>query len=155
MKNIKTTNELKSIIEEYADQINAPKDIRPDYGVGKRDSVYVVRSTDTHYYCAIYERGSEWHPFQTQDLTEFLFKIFWSITFSMGSDFWEKTKDRAVSDRRYIFYKQLELMKVLGQDLYDLCKDDILATLEKHPFRDEYPNTLEFFEEYYQKQKQD
>lgn len=151
---IRSTSELKTIIDYYADMIDAPEDIRPEYSSARHDCSTVVRSNGKYYYCAVYERGVEVDPFQTQDIMEFLFKIMWRITFAMGTNFWEETKDKAVDCRRYIFYKQLQLMEILGKYFYDMCKDDILTTIGKYPFNDGHPNTLEFFEEYYQNKNQ-
>lgn len=129
--------ELKILIENLAQKINAPQTLLPTYGNsidGAHPHIEVDMNGQLYY--VIVERGEELKRDFAADTNDLLFRVFSSVTFSMAIYFEVNNRIKTEDGRRKIFSKQEELLSMLDMDWKTRIEKDHQWILRTHPFDD-------------------
>lgn len=130
-------NDIRNIVQELANKINAPTDLLPTFGYSK-DFAYPHIEVDNvgflHY--VIVERGQELDRRITDKLDDLLYWIFATVTFSMSCDFELKNRIEGKDFRRMMFDKQEELLGLLSDTWAQKEQVEHQKILKNHPFDD-------------------
>jgi hypothetical protein len=98
---------------------------------------------DTAYHCVVVERGEEIDRKTTRKLDELLFWVFEPITHSIASSYAAARHEPANGYRRALFHRQLDLLGGLDPAWRERQRQYLLAILDKHPFTDGGPQTID------------
>lgn len=89
-----------------------------------------------YYYVGVGDRGA-FSIEKTKSLFEITYWIFNYQTMSMAYDYEKKNRVAGKDPRRIAFSKQLELMKILGENYEQKARSEINSILSQYPFQDE------------------
>ncbi len=132
-----TLGDIKILIDQLAQKINAPQHLLPTYGYsidGAHPHIEVGRNGELCY--VIMERGEELKRDVADDTNDLLYRIFSDITFSMACNFELKHRIEAEDCRRQIFSKQEELLGLLSNEWKKREQKEHQKILKSHPFDD-------------------
>ena len=100
---------------------------------GEGASIHV---NDTLYHYTIMERGKVVKEYESKDLDEILFQLFYDITFDMACKYELEHRNENEDFRRILFTKQLELLQAISNPYYEKGKQRIDEVLGRVPYRD-------------------
>lgn len=132
---------VRRLVMDIALRLGAPSAYLPTFGHSD-DGAKPHIEVDQAYHWVVVERGGERERKTTMDLDELLYWIFSDVTRAMASDFELKNRVAAVSSRRLLFRKQLELMRLANNHWEERRSEEIERILSKYPFNDGGKSTL-------------
>ena len=83
------------------------------------------------------DRGEEVEHHKARDLTEIMYWVFETITFSIANDYELRHRNENEDPRRQLFSKQLELLGKISPQYRMAEEKEIKEILKEAPFRDE------------------
>lgn len=128
-----TLDQIKQRIEQLADQIHAPANVRPAYGFLKRDGTPNIEVDSVAYYYVNYDRNIKVFDRKTSDLDILLYWVFEDITFNMASEYVRANSDPTVNSRKVRFEYQLSLLEVIHHDWKERKGKEIAEILKNSP----------------------
>lgn len=129
--------ELELKINQFANKINAPKNLLPTFDFPRGDGTPNIEIDDSglfHY--VISKRGNEYDRKITNDLNNLLYWVFSNVTFSIATTFELNNRIEDQDFRRIMFDKQEKLLGILDQNWKELEKNEHQNILKQHPFDD-------------------
>lgn len=134
---MKSLNEIKSEVDRLAKLICASSNDLPSYGT-TRDFAYPHIEVDaTLYHYVVVERGQEFERKSTKEFNELLFWIFSDATHNLAFEYELNNRIEDQDCRRIAFPKQVELMKLISQEMGERLEQEISKILNKSPYDDE------------------
>ncbi len=116
------------------------------------DDVHFIKIKNNQYYFGYMERGQETNVHYSNCPEDVLYWALKSIVSGVGSEFYKEYKRDIDTNKfdfaRFYYAKQLELLRKINPAFETKCRADLLNRMTEHPFRDEYPQTLEYINEY-------
>jgi hypothetical protein len=80
-----TLSEVKELIDQLAEKIDAPQNSLPTYGYSEQSGRWEVIVDAEGYQLVAFERGKELERYITSDIDELLYKIFDGVTFWLAA----------------------------------------------------------------------
>ena len=116
-----TLSEVKNLIDQLAEKINAPKELRPTYGypIDKRRTDIEIDDNGQIYYFPD-ERNRD--RYFLRDIDDLLYYVFNSVTQSMATKY-ELTKRVAGQDTRRIWFVEQQCLLGILDEKWKLRKD--------------------------------
>lgn len=128
--------DIKKQVEALAALINAPAGLLPTYGTSKDFAHPHLEVDHRGMHWVVVERGQEQDRKTTDNIHQFLYWIFDSITFSMSVEYELNNRIEDKDCRRIMFAKQEELMGTLHPEWGDWAMEEHREILMRHPFDD-------------------
>lgn len=161
MTTLRSIDEIRIEVERICEMIGASTCHYTHITYDKPSQIAIpfVKVDKDGYHYIVMERGRELKHVVTLDFQELLYLIFSGITFSMAldyiSDYKLAERTRGMEQRRFLFMKQLELLRTIDPNFEKKRRLEIMKKLEEYPFADGFPDSLEYAEEYLKKSKED
>tara|TARA_R110000850_G_scaffold76313_1_gene165701 strand:- start:312 stop:818 length:507 start_codon:yes stop_codon:yes gene_type:complete len=129
--------EIKTIVSQLAESINAPLYLLPTYCNPNGDATPDIEVDNSGvYHYVISERGIEVERRSTSELNDLMYWIFASVTFNMACDYELKNRIEGKDSRRILFAKQEELLGKLNIEWQKRERKEHQSILSKYPFDD-------------------
>jgi len=133
----KTLTEIRTIVNELAEKINAPTNLLPTFSSPIGDATPNIEVDNSGlYHFVISERGTEYERKITSDLNDLMYWVFSGVTFSMACDYELKNRIKDKDSRRIMFAKQEELLGNLNKDWEERERKEHDSILIRNPFDD-------------------
>jgi len=132
-----TLEDIKALVDKFAEKINAPERHFPTYGYsndGAQPHIEVDKNGQLYY--VIVERGEELRRDVALDTDDLLYRIFADITFSMAVEYEVNHRVKEEDFRRQLFAKQEELLGKLNDKWRQRQQEKHQAILRSYPFDD-------------------
>lgn len=126
--------EIKCEVESIATKPGASIDQLPTYGNCSDFARPSILVDDFGYYYVVSERGGELERMTTNNVDEFLYKVFYSVAFTIASNYELNHRIENQDSRRIIFKKWAELMGLISPDWKRRCEKEINSILSEHPY---------------------
>jgi hypothetical protein len=131
-----TLTEVKELIDQLAEKINAPQNSLPTYGYSEQSGRWEVIVDAEGYQLVAFERGKELERYITSDIDELLYKIFDGVTFWLACKYELAHRIEEQDCRRMIFQHQVELLSMLSPQWSIREIQEHNQTLMEYPFDD-------------------
>lgn len=127
---------IKNRVSKLSQVIDAPKELLPTFGHTIGFGHPNIEVDNNGYHFVVEERGEVLEKRTTTDITELLYWIFQSITFSMAMHYELRNRLPDVDSRRLLFENQLKLLSMLDPHFATRMEDEIKDILKEHPYQD-------------------
>jgi hypothetical protein len=131
-----TLSEVKELIDQLAEKIDAPQNSLPTYGYSEQSGRWEVIVDAEGYQLVAFERGKELERYITSDIDELLYKIFDGVTFWLACKYELAHRIQEQDSRRILFQHQFELMSAFSLNWGAQLQHEHDEILKKHPFDD-------------------
>jgi hypothetical protein len=131
-----TLSEVKELIDQLAEKIDAPQNSLPTYGYSEQSGRWEVIVDAEGYQLVAFERGKELERYITSDIDELLYKIFDGVTFWLACKYELAHRIQEQDSRRILFQHQVELMSALSLNWGAQLQHEHDEILKEHPFDD-------------------
>lgn len=154
---------LKKIEQQYKKGVNVITNHRlyPRYKtsvtfgqprIGIDDDIYFVKIENNEYFYGYMERGEETFVESSKDIEDVLYWLFKKYAYPLASDFalsyFQDAETYHYDRRRFIFKRQWDILNLIQSSYALRYHDEISTLLSKYPFKDGYPETLEYIDTY-------
>lgn len=134
-------NEVKEKMYELGDRVGIDRNssLYPMFSstsivFGDGSSIYTYNSK---YHYVIMERGNEIEHHVSKSLDDILYLVFSNITFTLATNYEVKHRKDNQDFRRLLWAKQLELLKNISINYYEIEKKEVDRILKISPYRDQ------------------
>lgn len=134
---METLAEIEAEVNYLASRIGAAGTVLPTYGRTEDFARPHIEVDTRGYHFVVVERGEELRRDTTRDLSELLYFVFETITFSLACKHELHHRVSGQDVRRLLFAKQVELLSSLSPEWAERESREHEQILLKHPFRDD------------------